>query len=193
VLERFHQELLNFLSRQVNDRETAADLAQEAYLRVLGAQASGQAILDMRALLYRTARNLVIDQYRRDEHRRHEDLDTLDEADLPMAPAHQQPEAILSCEQLARTLVRAIESLPPRCMQAFVLSRFDGLSHQEVAEHMGISKNMVAQHVARGLLTCQACLEPWIDRSRPAASSPGASPAADAADLHACRGRASTS
>lgn len=159
MLERYHRELLNFLYRQVNDRDTAADLAQESFLRVLNTQASGQAVLDMRALLYRTARNLVIDQHRRDVHRRHEVLDDLDEADHPVAPAYQQPDAILSYEQHARALIRAIESLPPRCMQAFVLSRFDGFSHQEVADYMGISKNMVAQHVARGLLTCQACLE----------------------------------
>lgn len=172
MLERYHQELLNFLTRQVNDRDTAADLAQESYARVLSAQATGLAILDMRAMLYRTARNLVIDQHRRDEHRRHEDLDDLDEADQPMAPAHQQPDAILGYEQIARVLVRAIESLPPRCMQAFVLSRFDGLSHQQVAERMGISKNMVAQHVVRGILTCQASLHPWTDPLPASAQSP---------------------
>ncbi|MBA4263346.1 MAG: RNA polymerase subunit sigma, partial [Comamonadaceae bacterium] len=55
MLERHHRELLNFLSRQVGDRDTAADLAQESFVRVLAAQSSGQAVLDMRALLYRTA------------------------------------------------------------------------------------------------------------------------------------------
>lgn len=159
VLDRYHRELLNFLSRQVNNRDTAADLAQESYVRVLSAQASGQAVLDMRALLYRTARNLVIDQHRRTVHRQHENLHALDELDQPLAPTHLQPEEILAYEQQARALVHAIESLPPRCREAFVLNRFDGLSHQQVAEHMGISKNMVAQHVARGILTCQACLD----------------------------------
>ena len=35
MLERYHRELLNFLTRQVNDRHAAADLAQESYVRVL--------------------------------------------------------------------------------------------------------------------------------------------------------------
>lgn len=159
MLERYHRELLNFLSRQVNDRDVASDLAQEAYTRVLTAQSCGQVILDTRAMLYRTARNLLIDRHRRAELRRHEDLDALDPAEQPVAEAFQQPEEILSYEQHARALVRAMESLPPRCREAFVLSRFEGLSHQQVAEHMGISKNMVAQHVARGILSCKACLE----------------------------------
>ncbi len=159
MLEHYHRELLNFLTRQVRDRDTAADLTQESFVRVLAAQSAGQAVLDLRALLYRTARNLVIDQHRRAVHRQHEDIDTLGDSDQPLAPRHLQPEAILAYEQQARALVAAIESLPPRCREAFVLNRFEGLSHQEVADHMGISKNMVAQHIARGLLTCQACLE----------------------------------
>jgi DNA-directed RNA polymerase specialized sigma24 family protein len=53
VLKRHHRELLNFLSCQVSDRDIAADSAQECFVRVL----------HMRALLYRTARNLVIDQH----------------------------------------------------------------------------------------------------------------------------------
>ncbi|MCU0942794.1 MAG: sigma-70 family RNA polymerase sigma factor [Hydrogenophaga sp.] len=159
MLERFHPELLNFLTREVCDRDAAADLAQESYLRVLGAQASGQAVLNVRALLFHTARNLIIDRHRRAVHRQHDNLDDLHETELPMAPAHLQPDEILSYEQQARALVKTIETLPPRCREAFMLNRFEGLPHQVVAEHMGISKNMVAQHVARGILSCQACLD----------------------------------
>lgn len=89
MLERHHRELLNFLSRQVGDRDTAADLAQESFVRVLAAQSSGQAVLDMRALLYRTARNLVIDQHRRNQVRRHDDLDA-----LPVGGSHSLPQVL---------------------------------------------------------------------------------------------------
>lgn len=171
MLERYHRELLNFLTRHVSDRDTAADLVQDSYVRVLSVQSSGQAVLDVRALLYRTARNLVIDRHRRAAHRQHEDIDALAETDQPLAPRHLQPDEILSYEQQARVLVQAIENLPPRCREAFVLNRFEGLSHQEVAERMGISKNMVAQHVARGILTCQACLDRLTGAPAPGASS----------------------
>lgn len=173
MLERYHRELLNFLTRQVNDRDTAADLTQESFVRVLAAQSGGQAVLDMRALLYRTARNLVIDQHRRAVHRQHDDIDALDEVEQPLAPRHTQPDEILAYEQQARALVAAIESLPPRCREAFVLNRFEGLSHQEVADRMGISKNMVAQHVARGILTCQACLNRLLGTMAEPLKAPG--------------------
>lgn len=157
VLERYHRELLNFLTRQVRDRDTAADLAQESFLRVLSAQSSGQAVLDMRALLYRTARNLVIDQHRRNEVRRHDELDTLPEDHHPLAPQHQQPDELLASQQVIRAYVATIEALPTRCREAFVLHVFDECSHAEIAQHMGISVSMVEKHIVRAMVACKLC------------------------------------
>jgi len=157
VLERYHRELLNFLNRQVSDRDAAADLAQESFLRVLRAQQSGQAVLDMRALLYRTARNLVIDQHRRAEIRRHDDLDSLPEDQHPAAPRHLQPEEVLASQQVIRAYVTTIEALPPRCREAFVLQVFDEWSHADIARHMGISVSMVEKHIVRGMVACKQC------------------------------------
>ena len=158
MVTRYYRELLNFLSRAVNNRETAADLAQESYARVLAMQQEGAAIGEPRALLYRTARNLVVDRHRRGQFRAHEDIDALDDpAAGAAAPRHEQPEEAYAYAQHARALAAVIETLPPRCREAFVLNRFEGLSHQQVADHMGISKNMVAQHIIRGVLACQAC------------------------------------
>ncbi|MDQ8023668.1 MAG: sigma-70 family RNA polymerase sigma factor [Moraxellaceae bacterium] len=157
MLERYHRELLNFLFRQVGDRDTAADLAQESYARVLGVQSAGQAVLDMRALLYRTARNLVIDQHRRAGVRRHEDLDAIPEVEHPAAPQHLQPEESLASRQIIRAYVETIEALPLRCREAFVLRIFDELSHAQIASRMGISVSMVEKHVVRGMLACKLC------------------------------------
>ncbi|WP_328824783.1 sigma-70 family RNA polymerase sigma factor [Uliginosibacterium aquaticum] len=157
VLERYHRELLNFLNRQVSDRDTAADLAQESFLRVLSVQGSGQAILDVRALLYRTARNLIVDFHRRDAVRRHEPLDALPEEFHPPAPRHLQPEEVLASQQIIRAYVATIEALPPRCREAFVLSILEGLSHAQIAQHMGVSVSMVEKHVVRAMVACKLC------------------------------------
>lgn len=157
VLDRYHRELLNFLTRQVSDRDTAADLAQESFVRVLSAQSSGQAVLDMRALLYRTARNLVIDQHRRNNVRRHDALDAIPEDQHPPAPQHMQPEEALASQQVIRAYVATIEALPDRCREAFVLHVFDELRHTQIAQQMGISVSMVEKHVVRGMVACKLC------------------------------------
>ncbi len=157
MLERYHRELLNFLTRRVRDRDMAADLAQESYARVLAACSSGEAVLDMRALLYRTARNLVVDQYRRARLRRHDDLDALPETLHPPAPRHLQPEEALASRQVTRAYVATIEALPARCREAFVLHVFGELSHAQIARRMGISVSMVEKHIVRGMVACKRC------------------------------------
>ena len=157
MLERYHRELLNFLTRQVNDRHAAADLAQESYVRVLTLQQGGQVVRDVRALLYRTARNLVIDQHRRRSVRQHEHLHGLAEAEQPLAPDHLQPEEALAALQVARAYISTIEALPLRCRDAFVLHIFNEWSQAQIAQHMGISVSMVEKHIVRGMVACKQC------------------------------------
>lgn len=157
VLERYHHELLSFLARQVDDRDTAADLAQESFARVLAAQASGKAITDARALLYRTARNLVTDQYRRATVRRHENVDTLADDELPRAPLHLHPDEALASRQVIEAYLATIAELPERCRQVFILSVFENLTYGQIAREMGISVSMVEKHVVRAMVACRQC------------------------------------
>ncbi|XAH25535.1 sigma-70 family RNA polymerase sigma factor [Xylophilus sp. GW821-FHT01B05] len=148
----YYQELLKYFSRKLRDQHAAADVVQEAYARVLAHQQAGQPVEHARGLLYRTARNILIDQERHDAVRAPETDAVL--ADMP-APAQSQPEEIYAATQRARQLVAAIEALPPRCREAFMLHRFEGLSHAEVAARMGISRNMVERHIMLAVLACK--------------------------------------
>ncbi|MFZ4873792.1 sigma-70 family RNA polymerase sigma factor [Janthinobacterium sp. Mn2066] len=163
VLAHYYQELLNFCWRSLRNREAAADLVQESYLRVLGVQDNSelgeQAVREPRALLYHTARNLMIDKHRRAALRQHDALDALPEAAHPAAPQHLQPEQVLEGSQDWRACVDAIDALPPRCRDAFVLHIFEELPHAQIAARMGISVSMVEKHIARGMLSCQKQLQ----------------------------------
>lgn len=157
MFERYYRELLNFCSRMVKDRDAAADVVQESYARVLAIQRSNTPITEPRALLYQTARHVMVDRYRRDQRRSHDDIDAIDELDQPAGPAWMQPETLVSSGQAIEAYVDTIESLPPRCREAFILYIFDGLSRAEIAERMGTSVSMVEKHIARGRIACRAC------------------------------------
>ena len=157
MVARYYKELLNFCTRQLRDRDAAADLVQDSYVRLLSAEREGRAASEPRALLHQIARRLVIDRHRRAALRDHEDIDALQEPEQPRAPTHQQPEQVLAQMQSVRAYVAAIDTLPPRCREAFVLHVFDGLAHAQVAARMGISVSMVEKHIARGMLACRRC------------------------------------
>lgn len=166
MFTRYYRELLHFLGRSVKDHHTAADLAQESYARVLAAQKSGEDITDPRALLYRTARNLLIDRHRHSQVRRAVHGESSPEVDGDddalsrlVAPAAFEPEVAAASQQSVQALLATIGDLPVRCRQAFMLHKFEGLSHAEVAEQMGVSVKMVEKHIRTGLQACRACLE----------------------------------
>lgn len=157
----YYRELLNFLSRMVRDKDVAADITQESYVRLLTLEHSGEAVAEPRALLYRTARNLVIDRYRRDEVRGETAGHDGDEAPLPIeslpAPSACQPDIVAESAQGIDAMLAVIGSLPLRCREAFILHRFDGLSQAEVAGRMGISLKMVERHIKLALQACRDC------------------------------------
>lgn len=164
MFERYYRELLSFLSRKVSDRATAADLAQESYVRVYEAQRTGSVVRDPRALLYRTARNLVTDHHRRTGVRA--DFDGAGsseegavELDDCIGPSTFEPDTILSSGQGLAAMVATIDRLPPRCREAFVLYKFDGLSYAEVAERMGISVRTVEMQLRIAMQACWTCLD----------------------------------
>lgn len=177
MFERYYRELLGFLSRAVRDRDMAADLTQESYARVLAAQQAGQVIRDARALLFRTARNLVIDQHRRAEVRGQtvspisgDDEDGLDQL---LGPRSFEPDTILASREGLAAIVAVIERLPPRCREAFILYKFDGLSYAEVAERMGISQRTVEMQLQIAMEACWRCQDRLDGTVRTAAARRG--------------------
>lgn len=157
MLVRYYRELMNFCARTVKDRHAAADVVQESYARVLALQHARAPVAEPRALLYQTARNVMVDQYRRGQVRDHDDLASAIEAGMDAAPAHVQPDVQLASAQAVAAYVATIENLPPRCREAFILHVFDGLSHAQIAEQMGASVSMIEKHIARGRLACRTC------------------------------------
>ncbi|MDR1660973.1 MAG: RNA polymerase sigma factor [Azoarcus sp.] len=71
------------------------------------------------------------------------------------ASAHLEPEAVYAAKEIFQIYSRVIETLPPRCREAFGLHVFEELSNAEIALHMGVSLSMVEKYLARGKATCR--------------------------------------
>lgn len=169
MVARYYRELLNFCARTVKNRDAAADVVQESYARFLTIQQSSVPIAEPRALLFQTARHVMVDLYRRERLREHGDLHALEESEQPAMPAHLQPDAVLSSAQSVRAYVTTIEALPPRCREAFILHVFDGMPYAQIAHQMGTSVSMIEKHIARGRLACRACERQWQGLPPPSA------------------------
>ena len=138
----------------------AVDLVQDAYLKAY-AYAKDTDIDDMRAFLYRTLRNLIIDEYRRKkpvslDAMAEESEETSAEAFLP-ADLTNTLEA--ATERLdARAALAAVKDLSPSYAEAILLRFVDGLSPAEIGERLGISENLASVRVHRALATLRTRL-----------------------------------
>ena len=75
LLSRHRKPVFNFILRFVGDRETAEDLLQEAFMRVIKGAEAYKRQAKFTTWLYTIARNLCVDQTRRRKHRKHASLD----------------------------------------------------------------------------------------------------------------------
>nr|WP_252980298.1 sigma-70 region 4 domain-containing protein [Delftia acidovorans] len=73
---------------------------------------------------------------------------------MPLSP----PELAVAAAQRQRALLVAIEQLPQASREAFILTKLYGMPQEEAAQRMGISRGMVARHLARALRDVQPVL-----------------------------------
>lgn len=146
--------LRRFLLRRLGNSEAAADAHQETYLRMLAALARTP-VEQPSAFLFQVAANVA----RRMRNRQRFEaglFHAASETDLAdIVDAHALPERQAAARQELRRLAAAVDALPPRCREVFLLVRIDGLANGAAAARLGISRNMVEKHLIKALLHCR--------------------------------------
>jgi RNA polymerase sigma factor (sigma-70 family) len=151
LMERYHSSLLSFLRPRLRVADDAADVAQEAYIRMLQYEGSSE-VRSPSSLLFRIAINVANDLSRVDQVRHAADHCSLDDLEIDSGLA--APEREVAAAQTLNLLYRTIERLPPKCRQVFLLSRVNCMTYPEIARHCGISVKMVEKHVSHALMVC---------------------------------------
>ncbi len=142
LFQRYGRDVTRNLRRRGLSSEAAADLTQETFLRVLAlgavTGADGQLAVDNpRGYLRRIARNLSIDQGRRERHSPFVSVspETLDSVSDP-APSQDK---ILADRQKLAAVAAALDALPERTRRAFEMHRLGERTIAEVAVELGLS------------------------------------------------------
>lgn len=159
--EAYSDELFRHASIRLSDRERALELTQETFLKVWQYAQKGEVIQDVRPFLYRTLRNLIIDEYRKHKATSLEAMAERNEADVEdyLAPDESNTlEAAVGRHEGARALV-ALRELPEPYREAVTLRYVESLSPQEIAGMIGESENVVSVRVHRGLKKLKALLD----------------------------------
>lgn len=123
------------------------DVVQEVFARILMADFSR--VRNGRAYLFATARHLLGEYARRGGIVRIELLAEIDS--LNLVSDEPGPELRVSAWQELAMLQAIVAALPVQCRRVFELLKFEGLSHREVAQRMGLREKTVENHLTRAL------------------------------------------
>ena len=147
--------LRGYLHRSFPAVRDIDDLVQESYLRIWKARAA-QPIRSAKAFLFAVARRLALDHVR--SQRRSPICAVTDLSHLfVLESAPNAREATATSEEVA-LLVEAVEALPARCREIFVLRRLQGVPQKDIAVRLGLSEQTVQVQAARGMRRCSEYL-----------------------------------
>jgi RNA polymerase sigma factor (sigma-70 family) len=147
LFREHNRALVLFLASRLKDIQTAREVAQEAYVRVLELENLG-AVGFLRSYLFKIAGNLAIDRLRQQQSRARLDrISVLDDFFDGLPPER----TVIAREELV-FLGRVVGELPAKYQQAFRLHRLEDQSFEDIARQMGIKDRMVRRYVTNALL-----------------------------------------
>lgn len=155
--EKYWQPLVGYAMRMLRHQDAAEDVVQETFVRLWENRASLDPGQSLKGYLFRTARNLVIDEIRRAQVRENR------------APRMAQsppptPAEVTEVGELERAVERAIDTLAERRREVFMLAHFDNLTYRQISEVLGIAPQTVANHMTLALRELRTALQPYVDR-----------------------------
>lgn len=145
--------LVRLVGRIVGCRDTAEDIAQDAFLRLWGRTLGSED----HGLLFRTGQNLAIDHVRARQVRSAFAEGVVAEQ---LAPQTTLPEDTAAARQELDGVTTVLRGLPERTQRAFLLNRLDGLTYGEIAEVLEVSVSTVEKDIIRALQATRR----WRDR-----------------------------
>lgn len=165
LLRRHSRPVYHFALRSVGDPQVAEDLMQEVFLRIVKGAANYRRRAKFTTWLYTIARNLCVDNLRRQKFRRAVSLDQPMGDDPDGAPLldrvadDAQPEDRRAMDrQFSQNLERALAGLNPDQREVFLLREFEDLPFAEIATIVGCPLNTVKSRMRYALEALRAAL-----------------------------------
>lgn len=153
---RFRPALMAFFLRRIHDHCEAEDLTQEVLMRI----AERVACIDARgpdAYVFQIAANLLRDRSRRLKVRQtyQTAFGIVDAARIE----ELDPVRVVQGRHSLAVVLRALNELPERTRNIFILARLENMKQREIADILGLSVRTVEQHVMRASAHLRECLE----------------------------------
>ena len=145
---RLYLPLGMYAMRIVGDADDAEDLVEDTFVNVWQSVSSGMEVADFRAFMYRSVRNRCVSFLRSKVE--HEDVSSIPDVS----------EEVIDTSVRDARIWRAIDDLPEKCREIFLMSKRDGYSNAEIADELGISIKTVKNQMTKAFSRLREVLTP---------------------------------
>ena len=135
-----------FAYSYLKSRPAAEEIVQECFIKIWEKREQLREDIPLKGYLFTTAHHAVLNELRRDQH--HQRLQGQVAAASPASVANEA-----EYQEMEALYLAALDRLPPKQREVFVLSRQQGLSYPEIAERQGVSVKTVEAHIMQALKT----------------------------------------
>lgn len=146
IFRLYYRPLCLYALHYLGNSENAEDVVQDCMTAYYERTTEGEKITGVKSYLYMAVRNRCLNVLKRDS-RIDWNLDISDCEETITQPEYEEASFIEA------RMWTAIDSLPERCREVFIMSKRDGMKYEEIADELGISINTVRNLVSKALKT----------------------------------------
>lgn len=148
LVDEYHHKLCVYAYGLTHDHDLAEDVVQNVFIRTWTRRERLKPNFSLQSFLYKSVYNEFIDQYRKQKL-----VFSLENKHIDALTTIVEEEDTHSLERLIQLVRQEIQQLPPKCKEAFLLSKVEGLTNIEIAEYKNISLKTVEAHMTKAFST----------------------------------------
>lgn len=174
LVDKHQARLVTLLQHMVGNRSQAEDLAQEVFLRVYRARERYTPTAKFSTWLYTITQNVASNSLRKSSRRKELNLTNSPSGSMPVRPldsmakdrSNLMPARLAAQKEMGEIIESAIKSLSPRQRMAMLLSKYEGMSYQEIADTMELTTQAVKSLLSRARANLRDALEPYLNNGQ---------------------------
>ncbi len=149
LVRRYEKTVFNIALRMVGDRDDAADMTQEAFIKAYGSLGSFRGDSRFSAWLYRITTNVCLDHLRARARKKQVSLDDDDGQEFELPDMRAMPEEQLMRKLSMQAVRRGLERLAPEHRQILIMRELGGMSYAEISSTLSLEEGTVKSRIFR--------------------------------------------
>lgn len=156
VFSYYYSGLCAYARRWVNDSDVAEDLVQDFFVKLWANSSSIEITSSLKSYFFASLKNRAIN------HLKHIKIKEKYGAQPMNGSTEEYSNWEFTEPELTELIEKGMQTLPPRCREIFILSRFEGKDNGQIAEILGISKRTVELQISNALKILRVELKDYL-------------------------------